>query len=79
MKNIYVVIIKNSVSELSTVAFTNIDSAIDYCMDDICEHDPQVDRSQTLQEGILSELEEQLYFESQVGDTYWIEETTLNK
>lgn len=79
MKDIYVVVIMNSARELSTAGFLSIDSAIAYCMDDICEHDPQVDESQKLQDSILEELEEQQYFESQVGDTYWIEFTTLNK
>lgn len=81
MKNIYVVIIKNNAGELSTAAFLSFNSAITYCAEDLEEHEhnvPDEDIEEYIEHAI-DHLDSEMYFESDTGDTYWIEETTLNK
>ena len=79
MKTIYVVIIKNPQGDLSTAGFLKFDSAVDYCIKDMCEYDQELEVDPEYQEKIAEELEEQMYYKSDFGDTYWIEETTLSK
>lgn len=81
MKNIYVVIIKNNAGELSTAAFLSFNSAITYCVEDLLEHEHNVP-DEDIEEYIEHAndcLDSEMYFESDTGDTYWIEETTLSK
>ena len=79
MKTVYVVVIKNTHGDLSTAAFVRFDSAVAYCIEDICNYDQELEDDPEKQERIAGELEEQMYYRSEFGDTYWIEETTLIK
>ena len=78
MKTVYVVVIKKPHGDLSTAAFLKFDSAVAYCIEDICNYDQELEDDTEKQEKIAEELEEQMYYRSEFGDTYWIEETTLS-
>ncbi len=79
MKTVYVVVIKKPQNDLSTAAFLKFDSAVAYCIEDICNYDQELEDDPEKQDKIAGKLEEQMYYVSEFGDTYWIEETTLSK
>jgi hypothetical protein len=79
MKTIYTVIIKNTQGDLSTASFLKFDSAVDYCVSEILQYDEELEENPDKQDKIMRELEDQMYYVSEFGDTYWIEEATLSK
>ena len=78
-QDIWTVIIKNPQGDLSTASFLKFDSAVAYCIGDICNYDQELEDDPEKQEKIAGKLDEQMYYRSEFGDTYWIEESTLNK
>ncbi len=73
MKSIYTVVIITKDDELSTVSFTDLDKAIDYCLDEIESHT----NGEFYPSTTRLRLNEDKYFIDDDGSKYYIEEAKL--